>query len=65
MISYRAFLLHRSPSFPQFALPSLERALVTYMKGDAEAPFDARTVPSAPPPTEERPANIMEAQPAK
>ena len=61
----KIFILKTTISFHQFALPSLERALVTYMKGDSETPFDARTVPSAPPPSDEKPANIMEAQPSR
>ncbi|XP_063610262.1 coatomer subunit gamma-2-like [Penaeus indicus] len=49
---------------PQFALPSLERALVQYLRADTSAPFETRAVPTAPPPQEEKKAqNIMEVAP--
>ncbi|XP_042231266.1 LOW QUALITY PROTEIN: coatomer subunit gamma-2-like [Homarus americanus] len=48
---------------PQFALPSLERALVQYLRNDTSGPFDTHTVPTAPPPQEEKTSNIMEPAP--
>lgn len=49
---------------PQFALPSLERALVQYLQTPAVEPFETRTVPTAPPPQEEKKApSIMEVAP--
>uniref|UniRef100_A0A0P4WGI3 Coatomer subunit gamma n=1 Tax=Scylla olivacea TaxID=85551 RepID=A0A0P4WGI3_SCYOL len=49
---------------PQFALPSLERALVQYLQSPAVEPFETRMVPTAPPPQEEKKApSIMEVAP--
>ncbi|KAB7496578.1 Coatomer subunit gamma-2 [Armadillidium nasatum] len=39
---------------PMFSLSSLERALIQYLQSDTSLPFDTRTVPSAPPPQEEK-----------
>ncbi|RXG52910.1 Coatomer subunit gamma-2, partial [Armadillidium vulgare] len=48
---------------PMFSLSSLERALIQYLQSDTSLPFDTRTVPSAPPPQEEKAPSIMEMAP--
>ncbi|XP_076062943.1 coat protein (coatomer) gamma isoform X3 [Oratosquilla oratoria] len=44
---------------PQFALPSLERALMQYLKTSCETVFDTRTVPESAPPPEEKKSHFV------